>query len=127
MLTRMRSWVVMWLVGVALLAGWGLAGADEVPLVTGEQWTRSSPELKKAYLLGFANLVQIETAYYAANPPPDTQNFVPRVARGLKGQTLDSARDGLDRWYAAHPERLSRPVLETLWFELVVPGLKTSK
>jgi len=127
MLTKVPLRAVMWLVGVALLAACGLARADEVPLVTGEQWTRSTPDLKKAYLLGIANLVQIETAYYAANPPPDSQNFVPRVARGLKGHTLDSARDGLDRWYAAHADELGRPVLETLWFELVVPGLQNSK
>jgi len=98
-----------------------------VPLVTGEHWTRSTPDLKKACLLGLANVVQVEKAYDAANPPPDSQNFVPRVARGLKGHNLDSARDRLDRWYAAHLEQLTRPLLETLWFELVVPGLQKSK
>jgi len=46
------------------------------------------------------------------------------MARGLKGQTLDSVREGLNKWYAANPGRLDRPVIETLWFEMVVPGLK---
>jgi len=44
------------------------------------------------------------------------------MAKGLKGQTLDSVREGLTRWYAANPQRLQRPVVETLWFELVVRG-----
>lgn len=110
--------------GMALAGAWGVAHAQEVPMVTGEHWTTSTEAAKKAYLVGIANLVQVETAFYAANPPSDSQNFVPRLARGLKGETLDSVRQGLDRWYAANPGRLQRPVLETIWFEMAVPGLK---
>lgn len=109
--------------GMALTITSGTARADDVPLVTGEHWTKSSDDVKKAYLVGVANLVQVETACYAANPPPDSQNFVPRLAKGLKGHTLSSVQAGLNDWYATHPDRMKRPVLETLWFELVVPGL----
>ena len=103
------------------------ARAAELPLVTGEQWTTSSEAVKKAYLVGIANLVQVQTAYFAENPPTDAQNFVPRMAKGMQGQTLDSVREGLDRWYAANPAKLKRPVLDTLWFEMVVPGLQKNK
>jgi hypothetical protein len=102
----------------------GSARADEVPLITGEHWTKSTEQMKKVYLIGIANVMQVETAYHAASPPPDAQSFVPRFVKGLKGQTLDSVREGLDRWYAANPDRLQRPVIETIWFEMVVPGLK---
>ena len=44
----------------------------------------------------------------------------------MKGHTLDTVRDALDNWYAANPDRLQRPVIETIWFELVVPGLQKS-
>jgi len=116
--------MTMFAAGVALAGAGGVAHAQEVPMVTGEHWTTSTEAAKKAYLVGIANLVQVETAFYAANPPSDSQNFVPRLARGLKGETLDSVRQGLDRWYAANPGRLQRPVLETIWFEMAVPGLK---
>ena len=112
--------------GMALAMLLGAARADEVPMVTGEHWTKSSEEVKKTYLVGIVNLMQVEIAYFAANPPPESQSFVPRVAKGLKGQTLDSVRDALDKWYAAHPEQVRRPVIETLWFELVLPGLQKS-
>ena len=115
------QWVAMVSLLLALAAG--AARADEVPIVTGEHWTKSTEQLKKVYLVGIANLVQVETAYYGSNPPSDAQSFVPRLAKGLKGQTLDTVRETLDRWYAAHPDRLQRPVLETIWFEIVVPGL----
>ncbi|MDS4021856.1 MAG: hypothetical protein RKR03_15360 [Candidatus Competibacter sp.] len=117
----------MFLACLTLAVAWGNAGAADIPVVTGEQWTTSSPEVQKAYLIGIANLVQVETAYYAKNPPKDAQNFVPRLAKGLRGQTLDSVREGLNRWYAANPDRLQRPVIETIWFEMAVPGLQKHK
>ena len=105
----------------------GIARAADLPVVTGEHWTTSTEAVKKAYLIGIANLMQVELAYYAGSPPTDAQNFVPRLAKGLQGQTLDTVRDGLDRWYAANPGKLQRPVLETIWFEMAVPGLQKTK
>lgn len=101
--------------------------ADEVPLITGKQWTDSSEQTKKAYLVGIANVVQVDIAYHEGKPPPDGQSIVPRFARGLRGHSLNSVRQGVDRWYAAHPDQLQRPVIETIWFEMVVPGLQTKK
>ncbi|MFO1306496.1 MAG: hypothetical protein U1F54_22455 [Burkholderiales bacterium] len=109
---------------VLSLASFGAHAQQEVPIVTGEHWTKSSADLKKAYLVGIANLIQVEIAYFGNNQPGDAQSFVPRMARGLKGQTLDSVRDKLDAWYAANPGRISRPVIEVVWAEIVVPGLK---
>jgi len=122
---RLRSAILMACMALAMLAG--TVRADEVPLITGEHWTKSSEEMKKAYLVGIANVVQVETAYEGANPPPDAQSVVPRFAKGLKGETLDSVRDALNKWYAAHPDRLQRPVIETIWFEMVVPGLQKTR
>lgn len=105
----------------------GGAGAVEVPLVDGALWVKSSDEVKRAYLVGLANVIQVETAYHADNPLPDARSFSPRVARAMQGQTLDSVLETLDKWYAAHPENLQRPVVETIWFELVLPGLTKTK
>jgi len=122
---KLHAWTAAACMALAMASG--VASADEVPLVTGKQWTESTEQMKKAYLVGIANVVQVDVAYHAGNVPPDSQTIVPRLARGLKGHTLDSVRDGLDRWYAAHPDRLQRPVLETIWFEMVVPGLQGKK
>ena len=98
--------------------------AAEVQMITGEQWTQSSEAIKKAYLIGLANMIQVQTAYHGANPPTDAQSFIPRLAKGMQGQTLDGVRENLDRWYAANPTKLKRPVLDIIWFEMAVPGLK---
>jgi hypothetical protein len=125
MAMTLQSRVVMTVACMVLALVWGSARAEEVPLITGEHWSKSSEQLKKAYLVGIANVIQVETAYHATSPPSDAQSFIPRVAKGLKGHTLDSVREGLDKWYAANPDKLQRPVIETIWFEMVVPGLKT--
>ena len=125
MKTPLRA-VVLAACATLVLAG-GVARADEVQLVTGEQWTKSTADVKKAYLIGIANTLQVQSAYEGANPPSDAQSIVPRFTRGLKGQTLDSVGKRLDGWYAANPGKLQRPVLETIWFEIVVPATPKSK
>jgi hypothetical protein len=127
MAKRMRLHTLMFVAGITLTALSGAVLADEVPLVTGEHWTKSSEQVRKAYLVGIANVLQVESAYAAANPPADAQSVVPRFVKGLKGHTLDTVREALDNWYAAHPDRLQRPVIETMWFELVVPGLQKAR
>ena len=117
-----RALIALVFLSLALLCSG--ARAQEVLIVTGEHWTKSGNDLKKAYLLGIANLMQVEVAYLGSNQVPDQQNFVPRMARGLRGETVDSVRDKIDAWYAANPTRLSRPVIDVLWGEIVVPGAK---
>jgi hypothetical protein len=113
------------LIAIATSAAFsGGVRADEIAQITGVHWTKSSEEQKKAYLVGIANITQIELAYEGTNPVSDDQSILPRLARGMKGQTLDSVREGLNKWYAANPGRLDRPVIETIWYEMVVPGLK---
>jgi hypothetical protein len=99
------------------------ARAQSVPIVTGEQWTTSSDEAKKAYLVGIANLLEIERAY-GGNAQAGSQDIPTRFEKGMQGQTLDSVRQGLDNWYAANPTKIQHPVIETIWFQMVLPGLK---
>lgn len=98
---------------------------EAAPIVTGKQWQESDSNVKKAYLLGMANLLQVEHAYqHHKKAPADAQSLIPRFAKGLQMQTLDSVSQSLDKWYAANPDKLDRPVVETLWYEVVVPGTK---
>jgi hypothetical protein len=95
------------------------------PLVTGEHWAKSrTSHWRKVYLIGIANMIQVGAGGKYADRRP---SVVPRMVKGLKGETLDTVREGLTKWYAAHPNQLQRPVIETLWFEMVVPGLQKAK
>jgi hypothetical protein len=105
----------------------GSALAAEVPMVDGTHWVKSSEDVKKAYLVGLANMVQLEVAYNANDPLPEKNSFSPRLAKGLTGQTLATVQEALDKWYSANPGKLQRPVIETIWFEIALPGLKAGK
>lgn len=118
------NWRAATLVAFVALGAVGGAARAEVPLVTGEHWMKSSEEVKKAYLVGLANMTQVEATYQGGNPVADTQSLIPRAVKGMKNHTLDSVRDGVSKWYASHPDQLQRPVIEIIWFEMVVPGLK---
>lgn len=128
MMTTRLQWRT--LLSLALLMLTLISGgvrAVEIPVVTGQQWTTSSEEAKKAYLVGIANLIAIENAFNGQSSPLVTESLAGRIAKGLEGQTLDSVRQGLDQWYAANPDKLQRPVIETIWFEMVEPGLQKSR
>ena len=123
--SRLRATLVA-ACAVAALAG-GAAQAQEIPLVTGEHWAKSTEQNKKAYLVGLTNMLQVEVAYQAGTTLPDSQTVVPRFAKGLKGHTLDGAIAKVDAWYAKNPGRMQQTVVETIWYELVVPGLQQNK
>jgi hypothetical protein len=124
-MVRNRGWRSLWWAACAALAlSWGVAQGQEVPVVNGTHWTTSTDAVKKAYLVGLANAFQVEAAYESNNPPPDSQSIVPRLTKGMKGQTLDGVRTFVDGWYAKNPDKMQRPVVEIIWFEIVVPGLQ---
>ena len=99
-----------------------VADDPDAPIATGEHWTTAQENSKLAYLLGIANVLEIEQALQADAPPTDTDSLVPVMIRGLKDMTLNQVKEALDRWYADHPQQLNRPVLETIWFELAKPN-----
>ncbi|MEX3813824.1 hypothetical protein AB3X96_26770 [Paraburkholderia sp. BR13439] len=102
-----------------------VARAENIPIVTGQQWMQSTDEQKKAYLIGISNVIDIERAY--AGNTANSNDIAQRFGKGMQGQTLDSVRQGLDSYYAANPTMIQHPVIETLWFQMVVPGLKKNQ
>ena len=116
-------WRTLFSLGLLSLSMMGnVARAQSIPIVTGQQWMASSEETKKAYLVGISNMLDIERAY--AGNAANSNDIAQRFGKGMQGQTLDSVRQGLDSYYAANPTMIQHPVIETLWFQMVMPGLK---
>ena len=113
------------LVFLSLVMFSNVARAEDIPIVTGQQWVASSEAEKKAYLIGIANLLDIERAY--AGTTANKGDITQRFGKGMQGRTLDSVRQGLDDYYAANPTMIQHPVIETLWFQMVLPGLKQNQ
>lgn len=105
----------------------GVARAESIPIVTGQQWMASTDAEKQAYLVGIANLLDVERAYADGGNTANSDDIAQRFGRGMQGQTLDSVRESLDSYYKANPTMIQHPVIETLWFQMVVPGLNKSQ
>ncbi|WP_321948233.1 hypothetical protein [Paraburkholderia sp. J10-1] len=118
-----RSLLALSLLPLSMLGN--VAHAQTIPIVTGQQWMASSEDQKKAYLVGIANLLEIERAY--AGNSASSSDISLRFGKGMQGQTLDSVRQGLDNYYASNPAMIQHPVIETLWFQMVLPGLNKSQ
>ena len=104
------------LVLTLLLAVPALAVDYEVPVVTGEHWMKSTPQERKAFLVGAATIIELEQEVQGDNPPKKTTIDV--WCKGLSPYTFDQMVTAIDQWYAANPDKGTRPVVEVMWYEL---------
>ncbi|WP_300162666.1 hypothetical protein [Solidesulfovibrio sp.] len=104
-----------------VLAAPALAADYQIPVVTGEHWTKSSPEERKAFLVGAATVIELDQEVQGATPA--VNSTIDAWARGLAPYTFDQMVAALDKWYAEHPDKLRRPVIEVMWYELAQPNI----
>ncbi|MBF6023085.1 hypothetical protein [Lysobacter niastensis] len=109
----------------ALLLVTGLLFAATAPaqkvVVNGDMWLKSSPEIRKAFLVGAGNMIAMEKAYASkkgtAQPAVGTM-----AAKAVEGMTLDQVSQRITRWYEANPQRRDVPVMGVIWIDLVKPA-----
>ena len=91
------------------------------PIVAGELWLGSTPEVRRAFLIGAGNMIALETAYSKrkGTPAPAAGTI---AAKALYGLTLDQVSDHITRWYEANPGRRGMPVMGVIWSDLVEPN-----
>ena len=108
-----------------LVSGAAAWAAPDLPIVTGEHWTGSSLEQKRAYLFGIGNILEIEQAM-AGEGYKDMRgrSIVPVLLEGLAGTGIANLVTMLDRYYADHSGQIKRPVIEVLYLEMALPNLK---
>jgi len=108
---------------LALILAWPAIGsAREVPLVTGEHWTKSTLQERKAFLLGATTIMELEQEVEGTPPPPPDKSLIDVWCRGLSHYTIDEMVKAIDDWYGTHPDKLSRPVVEVMWYEMAKPN-----
>lgn len=86
----------------------------------GTRWMQSTPEERKAFIIGASNMMALESAYAkkkgTASPLAGT-----RASAALENMTLDQITDRITRWYEANPGRRATPVIGVLWMDIVEP------
>jgi hypothetical protein len=98
------------------------AGAQEPTRVVadGTQWLQSSPEVRKAFIVGAGNMMALEAEYAKkrGTPAPLAGS---KAAAAMENLTIDQISDRITRWYAAHPARRTVPVIGVIWMDMVAP------
>lgn len=126
----MRRWVwitVVVLLTIGLLAWTGLFAAEPAPrLLTGEVWQTLSPDAKLAFVWGVGNLLEFERTR-ASTAEPSPQSFIPFLVEGLKGKPIADVVAQIDRYYAAHPAEIKRPVIDAIFQAVVLPEISAQR
>ena len=108
---------------------------NPVAKLNGTIWQQSSLESKKALLLGVECAVILEHAIDAKRreqaetakvplPPSSLSPFQKGWAQVFAGVSNEEIASRIDAWYAANPDKSSRPVFDVIWHELIAPQYK---
>jgi hypothetical protein len=105
--------------------------ALEPKLLDGHTWQTLSRDHKIAYVWGIGNLVELErTNLPSQQPQPpadDRKSFIPYLAYGLRGMSIDQIIRQVDAYYQAHADQRTQPVLNAIFQAIVMPRLKEAR
>jgi len=114
--------------GVVSLLSVAMVSADtgtDMKFVTGTHWTQSTDELRKAYLYGIGNMLEMEQAMQ--NGKVSSKNsMVPVLVAALSPMTLDQVEDSVTDWFGSHPDQAGRTVIDVLYTEIALPQMPTT-
>ena len=89
-------------------------------VVDGNLWLSSTPEVRKAFLVGAGNMMALETAYAKKKGTP-VAPASDMTTKAISGLTLDQMSDRITGWYEANPNRRNMPVMGVVWVDIVQP------
>ena len=144
---RKHSAIALYSLFVVLVLGMGLApwaesGAQSAPpsapqsalepkLLDGHGWQMLSRHHKIAYVWGLSNLVELERTNLASQhpqpPADDRKSFIPYLAYGLRGMSIDQIIHQVDAYYQTHADQRNQPVLNAIFQAIVMPRLKEAR
>ena len=120
-------------VRAAQVASGDVVHNNPVEQLTGSVWQKTSDTEKAAFLLGvesaitveyFVNTKQAEKAAKSGKKPAYTLSpFEKGWMKAFKDVSRQDIVKMIDKWYAANPDKLDRPVMSVIWYELIAPRL----
>lgn len=112
------------------------APAGPIEQFTGQYWINSTDANKEAYLFGIESAVEVEKAISERKAQGKLKKkregfTLSPFERGWMAAFKDTPRkeivEQVDAWYKANPDGLNRPVMDVIWYEVVVPRLQALK
>ena len=105
--------------------------------LTGKLWMESHALEKQAFLFGIESAIAVE--YYvndelakraqkngkkkqpACTLSPFEKGWMKAFGDNVENNDIIAE---IDQWYAAHPDKMDRPVMAVIWYELIEPRLR---
>lgn len=98
---------------------------ETMPVLTGDQWQRMDPDSKLAFIWGVGHVVTIEEHVVQRHPDLKREDFVAKLAEGLRGIPMNNIVQTVDNYYQANPQDRDLPVMRVIWRQIVKPKLKS--
>lgn len=98
---------------------------ETMPVLTGDQWQRMDQDSKLAFIWGVGHVVTIEEHVVQRHPELKREDFVAKLAEGLRGIPMNNIVQTVDNYYQANPQDRDLPVMRVVWRQMVKPKLKS--
>jgi len=99
---------------LAPLTASSIHGADELDILTGDEWVKLTPGNKVMFISGIAHVVEFERHLVGKNPSLESKSFIPHLIRGLRGKPINEVVKKIDLYYKTNPGESGLPVLHIL-------------
>lgn len=108
---------------------------NPISQLTGSVWQQSKPENKRAVLFGIDTVIAIDQAVDAKMREKAGKKKIPSALSIFEKNWMDAFKNTtreeivaeVDKWYEANPGQMERPVMDVIWYEIIVPRTKASK
>jgi hypothetical protein len=118
MISHYKKIFFFFLYAAVLSSGLSIVHAqdEDLPMITGVNWTTAPERSKLAWLHGAATIVEIEQEAQAKSAPAAQCNsFVPTLIGGLSDFSLTEIKEQIDDFYDNNRDQLRKPVIHVLW------------
>ncbi len=105
----------------------GSLSSPPLPVVTLDMWKNSTDQERRAFLMGFVSMLEMENAWQGKNPLPVEQSTVSTWVRGISGVTIPDMDGALNDYIARNPKAGDRSVLMVLGRIYVTPKLSRNE
>lgn len=114
-----------------------VGAGNPVELLTGKVWVETPESNKAAFLFGLETAIAVEhavntqmverSAKTGKRPVSNVSPFEKGWMQAFKNVDRKDIVMMVDNWYAANPDKLPRPVMDVIWYELIEPRTVTAK
>jgi hypothetical protein len=125
MKSLLKSLAIGCLLVLTAFAASSIYAAEEMDILTGDEWVKLGPGHKVMFISGVAHVVEFERHLIGKEPSRESKSLIPHLVYGLRGRPIKEVVKEIDLYYEANPGELELPVLHVLFRALVFPKLDT--